>query len=66
MVVVKRNDSLVGVRGENMEFRRIRELREDHYLTKQESADVIGLSREVYRRYEEGIREMCNSISEIL
>ena len=41
-----------------MEFRRIRDLREDHDLTQKQVAEMVGLNREVYRRYEEGIREM--------
>lgn len=41
-----------------MEFRRIRDLREDHDLTKKQVAEMLGLNRDVYRRYEEGTREV--------
>ncbi len=39
-----------------MHFRRIRDLREDADLTQQELADRLHLAREVYRRYETGVR----------
>lgn len=39
-----------------MYFKRIEDLRIDHDLTQQEIADHLGLQREVYRRYEKGIR----------
>ena len=35
---------------------RIRDLREDHDLTQQQVADILGCKREVYRRYEKGTR----------
>ncbi len=41
-----------------MHFRRIRDLREDHDLTQQQVADKLCCQREVYRRYENGIREI--------
>lgn len=41
-----------------MQFRRIRDLREDHDLTQQQVADQLCCQREVYRRYENGIREI--------
>lgn len=41
-----------------MQFRRIRDLREDHDLTQQQVADKLCCQREVYRRYENGIREI--------
>jgi len=41
-----------------MHFKRIRDLREDHDLTQQEIADKLCCQREVYRRYENGIREI--------
>lgn len=41
-----------------MQFRRIRDLREDHDLTQQQIADILCCQREVYRRYENGIREI--------
>lgn len=39
-----------------MYFRRIEDLRIDHDLTQQQVADMLGCNREVYRRYEKGIR----------
>ena len=39
-----------------MLFQRLEDLRIDHDLTQQESADKLGCKREVYRRYEKGIR----------
>lgn len=39
-----------------MFFRRLEDLRVDHDMTQQQAADAVGLSREVYRRYEKGIR----------
>jgi len=41
-----------------MQFRRIRDLREDNDLTQQQVADKLCCQREVYRRYENGIREI--------
>ena len=41
-----------------MQFKRIRDLREDHDLTQQQVADKLCCQREVYRRYENGIREI--------
>lgn len=41
-----------------MEFRRIRDLREDHDKTQQEVADYLNMHRSVYRRYEKGTREI--------
>ena len=40
-----------------MHLHRIRDLREDRDLTQQEIADLLGIKREVYRRYETGIRD---------
>ena len=37
-------------------FRRLSDLRIDHDLTQQEVADMLGCKREVYRRYEKGMR----------
>ena len=42
----------------NMHFKRIRDLREDSDLTQQQVADKLCCQREVYRRYENGIREI--------
>lgn len=41
-----------------MEFRRIRDLREDSDRTQQEVAEYLLMNLDVYRRYERGIREM--------
>lgn len=41
-----------------MYFQRITDLRQDHDLTQQEVADILNCKREVYRRYEKGIREI--------
>ena len=39
-----------------MYFPRIADLREDHDKSQQNIADYLGCQREVYRRYEKGIR----------
>ena len=44
-----------------MYFRRIEELRIDNDKTQQEIADLLNCQREVYRRYEKGIREIPTS-----
>ena len=41
-----------------MEFRRIRDLREDSDRTQQEVAEYLYMTRSVYRRYESGDREI--------
>lgn len=41
-----------------MHFKRIRDLREDHDLTQAQVAQKLCCQREVYRRYENGIREI--------
>ena len=41
-----------------MYFRRIEDLRTDADKTQQELADMLNVKREVYRRYEKGIREI--------
>lgn len=41
-----------------MEFRRIRDLREDSDKTQQEVADILVMRRGVYQRYECGEREI--------
>ena len=45
---------------------RIRDLRIDHDLTQQQVADILHCQREVYRRYEKGIRELPLSYAIIL
>ena len=39
-----------------MYFRRLKDLREDSDLTQYEVAEKLNIAREVYRRYEAGIR----------
>lgn len=39
-------------------IRRIRDLREDHDLTQQDVADILGTSQTMYARYERGANEM--------
>lgn len=39
-----------------MFFQRLEDLRVDHDLTQQDVAELLGCKREVYRRYEKGIR----------
>ena len=41
-----------------MLFQRIEELRIDHDKTQQQIADTLHCKREVYRRYEKGIRDI--------
>lgn len=42
-----------------MEYvKRIRDLREDHDLTQQQVADVLGTSQTMYARYERGASEL--------
>lgn len=41
-----------------MEFRRIRDLREDSDKTQQEIAEMLTMQRGVYQRYESGEREI--------
>ena len=41
-----------------MHFKRLEELRLQHKLTQQQVADHLHCQREVYRRYEKGIREI--------
>ena len=41
-----------------MFFQRLEDLRTDRDKTQKEIADVLSCNREVYRRYEKGIREI--------
>ena len=41
-----------------MYIKRLEDLRIDHDLSQQEVADILFCKREVYRRYEKGIREL--------
>ena len=38
--------------------RRLRDLREDHDITQQDIADVLGTSQTMYARYERGANEL--------
>ena len=49
-----------------MYFRRLEDLRVDADLTQQDVADILNCKREVYRRYEKGIRELPLSYAIIL
>ena len=49
-----------------MFFRRIGDLRQDHDMTQQQVADLLHCQREVYRRYEKGIREIPVSYAIVL
>lgn len=40
-----------------MKFQRIQDLRIDHDLTIKSMAEILGLHRDVYARYEKGIRD---------
>lgn len=53
-------------RRDNMYWKRIESLRIDHDLTQQQVADILHCQREVYRRYEKGIRELPLSYAIIL
>ena len=46
-----------------MKYENIELLRKERHLTQQEIADVLGCKREVYRRYEKGIRELPVSVA---
>ena len=41
-----------------MKYQRLEDLRIDHDLSQQEVADILYCQREVYRRYEKGLREL--------
>lgn len=49
-----------------MHWQRIEDLRIDHDLTQQQVADILNCKREVYRRYEKGIRELPLSYAIVL
>lgn len=49
-----------------MKYQRIEDLRIDNDLTQQRVADILHCKREVYRRYEKGIRELPLSYAIIL
>ncbi|MGN0159912.1 MAG: helix-turn-helix domain-containing protein [Lachnospiraceae bacterium] len=47
-------------------LKRLEDLRIDSDLTQQDIADILNCQREVYRRYEKGIRELPLSYAIIL
>lgn len=49
-----------------MYLQRLEDLRVDADLTQQDVADILNCQREVYRRYEKGIRELPLSYAIIL
>lgn len=49
-----------------MYLKRLEDLRIDRDLTQQNIADILHCQREVYRRYEKGIRELPLSYAVIL
>ena len=49
-----------------MYFQKLEDLRIDHDLTQQKVADILHCKREVYRRYEKGIRELPLSYAIVL
>ena len=49
-----------------MYFPRLEHLRQDHDLTQQQVANLLHCQREVYRRYEKGIRELPLSYAIVL
>lgn len=48
--------------GDGMEFKRIKDLREDHDYTQEYVAKYLNINRVVYNRYENGIREIPISL----
>lgn len=44
--------------GDNMKYRRIRDLREDHDWTQQKIADMLYINRRTYAAYENGVNSM--------
>ncbi len=49
-----------------MYWHRLKDLREDHDLSQQQVANLLNCQREVYRRYEAGMRELPLSYAIIL
>lgn len=45
-------------RGDFIYLKRLKDLRTDHDLTQENMADILKCHREVYRRYESGIRTL--------
>lgn len=49
-----------------MHWQRVEDLRIDNDLTQQQVAEILNCQREVYRRYEKGIRELPLSYAIVL
>lgn len=58
--------NIVNKRVTMLRFQRLEDLRIDNDMTQQQVADVLHCPREVYRRYEKGIRELPLSYAIIL
>ena len=43
-------------------YRRLRDLREDHDMTQQQIADMLGMKQSQYCRYERGLRDLPTDI----
>ena len=46
-----------------MKYQRLEDLRTDHDLTIRQVADYLGCNRDVYTRYEKGVRQLAISIA---
>jgi transcriptional regulator with XRE-family HTH domain len=55
---MQQNSSITRKGDAAMQFQRLEDLRVDADKTQAEIADVLSCKREVYRRYEKGIREI--------
>lgn len=46
------------MQGDNMYFKRLRDLREDHDMKQSEVAEYLGIQQTVYSRYERGFQSI--------
>ena len=46
------------IQGDNMYFKRLRDLREDHDMKQSEVAEYLGIQQTVYSRYERGFQSI--------
>jgi len=46
------------IQGDNMYFKRLRDLREDHDMKQSEIAEYLGIQQTVYSRYERGFQSI--------
>ena len=60
------NGNIVNMGGGYLFFQRLEDLRIDANLTQSQVAQILNCQREVYRRYEKGIRELPFSYAIIL